>query len=50
VPILENLVKNPKGKNLTPQSIEMIKSIIQTMNFMESEYGDVNPDGTTKNQ
>lgn len=35
--VLENLLKKPKGKGLTPQSKEMIKNLIEVMKFMESQ-------------
>jgi hypothetical protein len=40
IPVLENLIKNPKGKSLTPQSIMMINNLINVMQFMGSEYDD----------
>jgi hypothetical protein len=43
IPVLEDLVKNSKGNNLTSQSKEMIKSLIDVMKVMNSEYSDINP-------
>ncbi|MBC7475747.1 MAG: hypothetical protein H7263_15805, partial [Candidatus Sericytochromatia bacterium] len=40
VPILEDLIKNPKGKGLTPQSKTMIKNLIDVMKVMGNEYQD----------
>ena len=41
IPVLEDLLKNSKGKNLTPQSKEMIKSLIDVMKVMDSEYSEI---------
>jgi len=36
VPVLENLLKNPKGKALTPQSKKMIQNLLDVMKAMDS--------------
>ena len=40
IPVLEKLLKNPKGKSLTPQAKMMIQNLIETMKFMNTEYQD----------